>query len=163
MPSERSFICKLGGFSDSNPEIVTIFPEFGFSPSKSKELLSYCLPEGCQDDEFRINDFGKGNIISYIFRNPRKDGRDDLISYSILLKEGENPEVYVKLLKEVFETLKRSNLLTEEILIQNLEHLYEGLNTWTDITVEGFKVNLSSLYKNLQEKNIKPKLKGSFF
>lgn len=165
MSSGKSFVCKLGGFSDSNPEMVTMFPEFNLSTKKLKEILFYCLPEGCQDNEFKITKYQNTNILSYVFRNPQKEDRDDLISYSLLLEKKENPEVYKEYLKVIFGKLRKHNMLNEEILLKNLEIIYDGLNKGKNILIEGINIKLSEIVQKSKEneENTKPTLRGSFF
>ncbi|MHA2281410.1 MAG: hypothetical protein ACXAC5_11200 [Promethearchaeota archaeon] len=50
MITVRTIICKLGGQSYSNPEIIKSYPPLDLSSEQSQELISKCLPVGIKID-----------------------------------------------------------------------------------------------------------------
>ncbi|MFX1409143.1 MAG: hypothetical protein ACFFA6_02230 [Promethearchaeota archaeon] len=165
MTSEWAIICKLGGYVNSNPEILSSYPDLEISTDKSKELIGKCLPTGAKIGDFIVNKYDKYNVLSYIFKMPIQEDRDDLFSISVLLGKKDNAEIYKPILEELINQLEKNGLLSERVLIMYQKTIYDGINQEKDIMIENVEINLSKLFEDIKSKLIKPKLdvKGSFF
>ena len=165
MNTEQSIVCKLGGYKDSHPEIISSYPELNISMEESKQLLLKCLPIGSQVGDFVIDRHDNHNLISYVFKNKEEDFRDDLISFSIILDKKLNIEIYKRVILEFFKTLEKSRLLSEYVLKEYEKSIFQGLNEEIEIEIEHIKLDFANLFKTVRNSLIKPKpkMKGSFF
>ncbi|MBD3214249.1 MAG: hypothetical protein GF311_16685 [Candidatus Lokiarchaeota archaeon] len=165
MVLEKSIICKLGGNVNSNPELLISYPPLEVSDAESKDLVYNCLPTGCKSGDIVIKKYENYSLISYIFSLKKEIERDDLFSFSILLNKKINPELYTSIMKHFIEILENNSLLTEEILINYQNVIYESFNEEKDLKIEGKSIKLSNLFENLKKefKKDKPDLKGHFF
>jgi hypothetical protein len=165
MASEYAVLIRLGGFVGSNPEILNSFPSLNMKQDESNELLAKSFPHDVREGDLVEDKHGKYNILSYIFRVKRDEDRDDLYSFSVLLSKKDKTEVYKPILEELIKILGNNNLLTEHILMNNHKTLFEGINQEIDIEINGIKIELHKLFKDIKSKVLKPKLelKGSFF
>lgn len=165
MESANLVICELKGNVNSNPDIIKSFPNLTLKEKQTKEALPKFLPFGAKAGDFFITAFSKYNILSYVFRIRNQDYRDDLVSLSALIKKRENPEIFKPILKAIIDDLDKNHLLNEDILRENLEIIFNGINSEEDITIEGYSIELSKLFAETKEKFMKPKLKleGNFF
>ncbi|MFX1316710.1 MAG: hypothetical protein ACFE9T_12670 [Promethearchaeota archaeon] len=165
MTSEWAIICKLGGYVNSNPEILSSYPDLEISTDKSKELLSKCLPTGAKIGDFILNKYDKYNVLSYVFKIPIQKDRDDLFSISVLLGKKDKAEIYKPILEVLINHLEKNGLLSERVLIMYQKTIYDGINQEKDIIIEDVEINLSKKFEDIKSNLIKPKLdvKGSFF
>ena len=62
LASDYSVICKLGGYVNSNPEIISSYPSL--DPAMTSDVLSKCFPIGAKSGEFIVEKYRK-------MRNPR--------------------------------------------------------------------------------------------
>lgn len=165
MVLQKSIICKLGGHVNSNPELLTSFPPLEETSTKSKELIFNCLPTGCKSGDLVIKRYENDKLISCIFSIEKENLRDDLFSFSILLDKKVNTEIYPPIIKEFIQILKKDGLLSEKILINCQNRIYESFNEEKDIEIEGNIIELSKSFEKIrnQFKIEKPELKGHFF
>ncbi|MBD3195155.1 MAG: hypothetical protein GF317_08880 [Candidatus Lokiarchaeota archaeon] len=165
MYSERTIISKLGGNIGSHPIILTSYPVKDLAEDETKDLLSKCLPDGIKVGEFCIKRYKKHHLISYIFRVEKQEHRDDLFSFSILLHKKYQPDNYTPILKKIIDDLQDNGVLSEEILKDYQQEIYDGINEERDIKIESNLIELSDLFEKVKEEpsDEKPKLKGSFF
>ena len=165
MASEYSILLKLGGFIGSNPEILNFFPSLKMSQDESNDLLTKSFPHGIRAGDFVEDRHGKHNILSYIFKVKREDERDDLFSFSVLLGKKDKNEIYKPVMQQLIEILDQHNLLTEDILTTNHKTIFEGINQEIDIEINGLKIELHNMFKEIKKQVLKPKpdLKGAFF
>jgi len=165
MNTEQCVICKLGGYSEAQPEIISSYPHLTISPENSRELILKCLPIGSHVGDFILDKHDNHNLLSYVFKIEEHEFRDDLLSFSILLDKKLNTEVYKFTLKEFFSDLEKKRMLSELILKQYQKTIFDGFNLETDIEIENYKITLSEFFKNAKTELIKPKpkTKGSFF
>ncbi|MFX0043489.1 MAG: hypothetical protein ACFE8L_11310 [Candidatus Hodarchaeota archaeon] len=165
MTSEWAIICKLGGYVNSNPEILSSYPDLEISSDKSKELLSKCLPIGAKTGDFIMDKYDKYSVLSYVFKIPIQEDRDDLFSISVLLAKKNNPEIYKPVLKKLINYLELNHILSERVLMRYQKAIYNGINEEKDIIIESIEINLSKIFEDIKSKLIKPKpdVKGSFF
>jgi len=164
MTSEWAILCKLGGFVNSNPEIISSFPNLPSSNDES-EILSKCLPIGSKVGEFIVDKYNKYNLLSYIFKVIQSADRDDLFSLSVLLHKRDKTEIYMPALKELVNILDGNGLLSEEILTKYHRTIYEGINEEKRVLIEDLRIDFSIIFKEIKAKILKqkPNLKGSFF
>ncbi|MHA2325530.1 MAG: hypothetical protein ACXACB_09020, partial [Promethearchaeota archaeon] len=101
MISVRTIICKLGGKSNSSPEIVESYPLLDISSNQSNDLLSICLPVGTKINNFSFGKFKKNRVITYAFKIMQTEDRSDLFTLSILLKKKLDAEIYSPILKSI--------------------------------------------------------------
>jgi len=163
--TERYILCKLGGYDFSNPEIVISYPTLDPTLSESEDLLSKCLPTGINSGDFSVSKYSKCNVLSYAFKIEHEEERNDLLTISILLKKKLNVDVYKSVLENIISSLKYCDLLTEEILTDYIQTIYNGINEEKLILIDGAPIDLSIIFKNIRSKIIKPRpeVKGSFF
>ncbi len=163
--TERYILCKLGGYDFSSPEIVISYPTLDPTLSESEDLLSKCLPTGINSGDFSISKYSKCNVLSYAFKIEHEAERNDLLTISILLKKKLNVDVYKPVLENIISTLKYCDLLTEKILADYIQTIYNGINEEKLILIDGAPIDLSIIFKNIRSKIIKPRpeVKGSFF
>lgn len=162
MASDYSVICKLGGYVNSNPELISSFPSL--DQSSEAEVLSKCFPIGSKYGEFIVDKYRKYIVLSYIFRVKQSADRDDLFSLSVLLNRRDKTEIYMPVLKSLVDILEVNGILSEAILIEYQREIFEGINQEKDITVENIGIELSNIFKEIKSKILKqkPQLKGSF-
>ncbi|MFX0077159.1 MAG: hypothetical protein ACFE96_17065 [Candidatus Hermodarchaeota archaeon] len=162
MATDYSVICKLGGYVNSNPELVSSFPSL--DQSSESEILSKCFPIGSKYGEFIVDKYRKYVVLSYIFRVTISSDRDDLFSLSVLLNKKDKSEIYMPVLKSLVDILDLNGILSEEILIKNQKVIFEGINQEKDITIENVAIDFSNIFKEIKSKILKqkPELKGSF-
>ena len=162
MASDYSVICKLGGYVNSNPELLSSFPSL--DQTSRAEVLSKCFPVGSKYGEFIVDKYRKYVVLSYIFRVNQTVDRDDLLSLSVLLNRRDKTEVYMPVLKSLVDILDVNSILSEDILIEYQKVIFEGINQEKDIYIENVAINLSNIFKEIKSKILKqkPELKGSF-
>ena len=163
--TERYILCKLGGHNFSSPEIVISYPTLDQTLSESEDLLSKCLPIGINKGDFAVNKYSKCTLLSYAFKIEHKEERDDLLTISILLKKKLNIEIYKPVLENIISSLKYCDLLTEKILADYIQTIYNGINEEKLILIDGAPIDLSIIFKDIKSKINKPRpdVKGSFF
>ena len=163
MASDYSVICKLGGYVNSNPELVSSFPSL--DQSSEAEVLSKCFPIGSKYGEFIVDKYRKYVVLSYIFRVNQSADRDDLFSLSVLLNKRDKAEIYMPVLKSLVDTLDVNGILSEDILIEYQKVIFEGINQEKDINIENVGIDLSNVFKEIKSKLLKqkPELRGNFF
>jgi len=163
--TERYILCKLGGYDLSSPEIVISYPNLDPTLSKSDDLLSKCLPTGIKNGDFAESKYSKCNLLSYAFRIEHEEERNDLLTISILLKKKLNLDIYKPVLENIISTLKYCGLLTEQILVDYIQTIYEGINEEKLVLVDDVPIDLSIIFKDIRSKIYKPRpeVKGSFF
>jgi hypothetical protein len=165
MVLEKSIICKLGGHVDSNPELIISYPPLEETDADSKDLIYNCLPTGCKSGDIVIKKYEKFSLISYIFSLKKEMARDDLFSFSILLNKKIEPEIYTYVMRQFIEILENNNLLSENVLINYQNLIYESFNEEKDLDIDDKTIKLSDLFGNAKTelKKDKPDLKGHFF
>ena len=162
MASDYSVICKLGGYVNSNPEIISSYPSLG--KSVESKILPTCFPIGSKSGDFFVDKYRKYSVLSYIFRVNQSDARDDLFSLSVLLHKKDKTEIYKPVLQNLIDSLEQNGLLNEHILTKNQRIIFEGINQEKNITINDILIDLSTIFKEIKSKILKPeiKLKGSF-
>ena len=165
MTSEWAILCKLGGFVNSNPELISSYPTLDISLRESNEILSKCFPIGSKPGEYIIDRYKRYNVLSYIFSVKQTQDRDDLFSLSVLLGKRDKVDIYKPALREFIEILGLNGVLSESILLDYQETIYEGINKEEDVIIEKISVEFSKIFKEIKAKVLKekPQLKGSFF
>ncbi len=163
--TERYILCKLGGYDLSSPEIVISYPTLDPTISESEDLLSKCLPTGIKSGDFAVNKYSKCNLLSYAFKIDHEEERNDLLTISILLKKKLNMEIYKHVLENIISTLNCCGLLTEQILVDYIQTIYDGINEEKLVLVDDVPIDLSIIFKDIRSKIYKPRpeVKGSFF
>ncbi|MHA2288999.1 MAG: hypothetical protein ACXABG_09440 [Promethearchaeota archaeon] len=163
MATDYSVICKLGGYVDSNPELISSYPSL--DTAASSEVLSKCFPIGSKYGEFVVDKFRKYVVLSYIFRVTQTTDRDDLFSLSVLLNKRDKTEIYMPVLKGLVDILDANGILTQELLIEHQQNIFEGINQEKDINIENVLIDFSNIFKEIKSKILKqkPELRGNFF
>ena len=163
LATDYSVLCKLGGFVNSNLEIVSSYPSLDVS-SKS-EILSKCFPIGSKVGDYIVDKYRKYSILSYVFKVLQEGNRDDLLTFSLLLGKRDNIEIYKPVIKELVDVLEANGLLTEKILTEYQQTIFEGMNGEKDISIENVVIDFSRIFIDIKSKLIKqkPNVKGSFF
>ena len=155
----------MGGYVNSNPEIIGSFPDIGNSLGATDQIIEKCLPMGSKTGEFIEDRHKKYLILSYVFGISQEQTRDDLFSFTILLGKRDKVEIYKPVIRELIAQLELKGLLKEDILVDHQEQIYNGINEEKDIEIHGLQLNLSKIFKDIKAKVLKekPQLKGSFF
>ncbi len=164
MASEYAILAKLGGFVGSNPEIVSSYPPYT-AVGNETEILNSCFPLGAKAGKFFEDRFRKYIALSYVFKVRKSAERDDLFSFSVLLHKRDKVEIYKKVLTELINILESNGRLSESVLTQYHQKIYEGINSESDILIEDLLIDFSRIFKEVKAKVLKqkPQLKGSFF
>ena len=162
MASDYSVICKLGGYVNSNPELISSYPSL--DKSNETEILSKCFPIGSKYGEFIVDKYNKYSVLSYIFRVIQTADRDDLFSLSVLLNKRDKTEIYMPVLKSLIDILDTNGILSQDILTKYQQVIFEGINQEKDINIENVLIDFSNIFKEIKSKILKkkPELKGSF-
>ncbi|MFX1497928.1 MAG: hypothetical protein ACFFBH_10400 [Promethearchaeota archaeon] len=162
MTSEWSILCKLGGFVNSNPELISTYPMLDFG--EHNELLSKCFPIGAKPGDFIMDKYNKYNVLSYVFTVKQKQNRDDLFSLAILLGKKDKVDLYKPALSELIRILNNNDVLNEYILLKYQQTIYEGINEEKDVIIENILIEFSKIFNEIKSKILKekPQLKGSF-
>lgn len=162
LATDYSVICKLGGYVNSNPELVSSFPSL--DQSSEAEVLLKCFPVGSKYGEFIVDKYLKYVVLSYIFRVTQTVDRDDLFSFSILLNKRDKTEIYMPVLKGLINILDANGILSQDILTDYQQVIFEGINHEKDITIENVVIDFSNIFKEIKSRILKqkPELKGSF-
>ncbi|MFX0020357.1 MAG: hypothetical protein ACFFAK_08465 [Promethearchaeota archaeon] len=165
MTSEWAILCKLGGFVNSNPELISSYPSLDLSLGDSNEIISKCFPIGSKSGDYIVDRYKKYNVLSYIFTIKQTEDRDDLFSFSVLLNKRDKVEIYKPALKQLIEILDLNGILSEKILLDYQETIYEGINEEQNIFIQNISIEFSKIFKEIKSKILKekPQLKGSFF
>ena len=162
MASDYSVICKLGGYVNSNPEIISSYPSL--DKSNEAEILSKCFPVGSKYGEFNVDKYKKYSVLSYIFKVFQTEERDDLFSFSVLLNKRDKTEIYMHVLEILIDILDTNGILSENILTEYQQVIFEGINQEKDVNIENVLIDFSNIFKEIKSKILKqkPELKGSF-
>ncbi|NVM46933.1 MAG: hypothetical protein HWN79_18660 [Candidatus Lokiarchaeota archaeon] len=162
MASDYSVICKLGGYVNSNPELISSFPSL--DQSLEEEVLSKCFPIGSKYGEFIVDKYRKYIVLSYIFRVNQAVDRDDLFSLSVLLNKRDKTEIYMVVLKGLIDILDANGILNQDVLTEHQQDIFEGINQEKDINIKNTLIDFSNIFKEIKSKILKqkPELKGSF-
>ncbi len=162
MASDYSVICKLGGYVNSNPELISSFPSL--DQSLEAEVLSKCFPVGSKYGEFIVDKYRKYVVLSYIFRVNQTVDRDDLFSLSVLLNKRDKTEIYKPVLKTLIDILDTKDILSQDVLTEYQQVIFEGINQEKDVNIENVLIDFSNIFKEIKSKILKqkPELKGSF-
>ena len=165
MTSEWSILCKLGGFVNSNPELISTYPLLDIPLGESNEILSKCFPIGAKPGDFIVDKYKKYNVLSYVFSVSQTQNRDDLFSLAVLLGKRDKVEIYKPALKELIRILSNKDVLSENILLDYQKIIYKGINEERDVIIENILIEFSKIFKEIKSKILKekPQLKGSFF
>jgi hypothetical protein len=163
MASEYAILSKLGGFVGSNPQIVSSYPPFTGVGSEA-EILNTCFPFGAKAGKFFEDRFRKYIVLSYVFKIGKGMERDDLFSFAVLLHKRDKVEIYKEVLVKLVNILESNGRLSESILTEYHQKIYEGINTESDISIEDLLIDFSRIFKEVKAKILKekPKLRGSF-
>ncbi|MFX0031953.1 MAG: hypothetical protein ACFE8E_05755 [Candidatus Hodarchaeota archaeon] len=164
MTSEWSILCKLGGFVNSNPELLSTYPSLEIPLRESNEILSKCFPIGAKPGDFIVDKYKKYNVLSYVFSVSQIQNRDDLFSLAVLLGKRDKVEIYKPALMELIRILSCNDALSEKTLLDNQQIIYEGINEEKDVIIENILIEFSKIFKEIKSKILKekPQLKGSF-
>jgi len=162
MATDYSVICKLGGFVNSNPELISSYPSI--DTATTSEILSKCFPIGSKYGEFIVDKYRKYVTLSYIFRVNQTADRDDLFSLSVLLNKRDKTEIYMAVLKGLIDILELNGILNQDILTEHQQVIFEGINQEKDINIANTLIDFSNIFKEIKSKILKkkPELKGSF-
>ncbi|MBY9014202.1 MAG: hypothetical protein KGD68_00780 [Candidatus Lokiarchaeota archaeon] len=162
MATDYSVICKLGGYVNSNPELISSYPSL--DQSLKTEILPKCFPIGAKTGDFIVEKYRKYVVLSYIFRVNQTADRDDIFSLSVLLNKKDKTEIYKPVLQSLIDKLEQNDLLNEHVLTKNQRAIFEGMNQEKNVTISNVLIDLSKVFKEIKSKILKPeiKVKGSF-
>ncbi|TFG16621.1 MAG: hypothetical protein EU531_05950 [Promethearchaeota archaeon] len=163
MASSYAIIAKLGGFVGSNPEIVSSYPPYS-AVGNETEILNTCFPLGAKAGKFFEDKFRKYLVLSYIFKIRQTAERDDLFSFAVLLHKRDKVEIYKAVITDLINILDNCGKLSERILTEYHQQIYEGINSESDLYIEDLLIDFSRIFMEVKAKILKekPHLRGSF-
>ncbi len=162
-------LCKLGGYTGSNPEIVASFPSLNLSENEQEDLVAKSLPTGVKANNFSVEKFKNKLLLSYVFsiKSEQSNVRDDLASISIIVdKKRVNVEDLKVLLKFLIDKMVSEEInLTTSMLMESLYDLYDGINFNKKIKIRDLTIDIPKIIqkKKLKIFKLKEDLKGKFF
>lgn len=163
---QQSIICKLGGYVDSNPELLISYPPIEAEDVDAQELIALCLPFGCKAGDMVEQKYKKNILLSYVFTIEKTEERDDLLSFAILVNKKQNVELYKSVIQEFISHLDANGLLNEEFFENYQELIYSCFNEEKNIEVDDISIPLSDIFMNVKNTLNQSELsdvKGSFF
>ncbi|MBD3256047.1 MAG: hypothetical protein GF383_13205 [Candidatus Lokiarchaeota archaeon] len=162
---QQSIVCKLGGHINSELELVISHPPIKEGETNLKKIINQCLPIGCKAGEVIEKKYNKNRLISYIFSIEKNDERDDLFSFSILLKKKQEAGLYKSILKKFIRLLDQHGLLSEAIFKKYQKSIYNSFNQEVDLEIENIVFHISEIFKEKRKEFGKSELdvRGSFF
>jgi hypothetical protein len=168
---ENVTMCKLGGYEGSNPEIWGSFPplEPTITVEDQQEFLDKSLPTGAEPGLFTSNRIRNIFIVAYTFsRKSAEQGvRDDLASISVIISDKKvNIEQFEILFKEIIAAIGSEIAnIPEQVLLQMMERIYNGVNSKGKIKIDKVTADLSSIISK-KKIHLEPKdpaeFKGGF-
>ena len=149
-----SIICGLEGRVGSNPKIIKIYPDN--LDATEEYILERSLPHGALPDQFFEDKLDSRKILVYTFEI-QKDGRNDLASIGLVLDKDVIIANLQPIIKRLVKRLNSENLLTLEIIQENLPKIIEGLNKESKIKIGNLIFDVKSI---LNEEKIELKEKS---
>ena len=149
-----SIICGLEGRVGSNPKIIKIYPDN--LDATEEYILERSLPHGALPDQFFEDKLDSRKILVYTFEI-QKDGRNDLASIGLVLDKDVIIANLQPIIKRLVKRLNSENLLTLEIIQENLPKIIEGLNKESKIKIGNIIFDVKSI---LNEEKIELKEKS---
>ena len=162
-------ITRLGGFTQSNPEILASFPLDAAATLSKDNIIEYSLPEGVKPNTFSLIKIDKNYFLSYIFSisSENQNVREDLASISIVIDQS---KIEIEDFKILFEhiveiIIKQTDLkITTEYLIQSIENVYEGINNMQKVKIGKLIIDIPKIIKNGKLNPVKNiQIKGRIF
>ena len=136
-----SIISGLEGRIGSNPKVLSIFPDT--LDSKNETIIQKSLPHGAAPDEFYEDTLGSNKILAYTFEIPNAECRNDLVSIGFVLDKNIIVENLRPIIKHMIRWMKLNNLLTYEVIQENLPKIIDGINNKSIIVIGNNVFNVS--------------------
>jgi len=157
-------LSELKGSVNSNPEILCSYP-YEINYLESSNLIQKFLPFGSKAGDCLETRIAKENVISYVFKIKNYQGRDDLMSMSLISGHKDELETAKVVLKEIVEVFDKRGKLSEIVLETNLKSIFEGIEGETSIKTKDLAVDLEKIFAQVKpkEEKKKPSLKGALF
>ena len=136
-----SIISGLEGRVGSNPKVLSIFPNT--LDAKEETIIQKSLPHGATPNEFYEDTLGYSKILVYTFEIHQEDGRNDLCSIGFVLDKNVIAKNLRPIIIKLIVWLKLNNLLTYEVIQENLPKIIDGINNKSIIVIgnDVFNVN----------------------
>ncbi len=128
-----SIISGLEGRVGSNPKVLSIFPNT--LDAKEETIIQKSLPHGATPNEFYEDILGSNKILVYTFEIPNAECRNDLASIGFVLDKNIIAENLRPIIIQLIKWLKLNNLLTYEVIQENLPKIIEGINNKSIIVI----------------------------
>ena len=128
-----SIVSGLEGRVGSNPKVLSIYPNT--LEVSEKTIISKSLPNGATPDKFYEDSIGSSIILVYTFEIPNAEIRNDLVSIGFVLDKDVIIENLKKVITQMIGWLKYNNLLTYEIIQDNLPKIIDGINNKSIIAI----------------------------
>ncbi len=157
-------LSELKGSVNSNPAILCSYP-YEINYLESSNLINKFLPFGSKAGDCIESRIAKENIVSYMFKIKNFQGRDDLMSMSLITGHKDEIDRCKLVLKELVEIVEKRGKLSEIFLETNLKSIFEGIEGETEIKMKDLAVNLEKIFAQVESKELKkkPNLKGALF
>ena len=128
-----SIVSGLQGHVGSNPKVLSIYPNT--LKSNEETIIQKSLPNGATPDKFYEDNLGSNKILVYTFEIPNAESRNDLASIGLVLDKDVIIENLKPVIKQMIGWLKFNNLLTYEIIQDNLPKIIDGINNKSIIVI----------------------------
>jgi hypothetical protein len=130
---KAAYITRLPGKPGSNLEVSLAYPETNLP---REDILRIMLPTGAGIDEFFEEQIEEDDILVYTFHIPNEGFRADLASIGLVYDKPTNKYVLKDVIGELFKFLHKEELVTVEILTENLPLIVDALNKEVKLTIE---------------------------
>ena len=156
-----SIVSSLGGFKNSNPQIIQIHPNTALT--NSNETLEKCLPNGSIPGQFYENELEKNKILVYVFEIERDDERNDLTSIGFSMDKNAVVDSLKEVIRELISRMKKHNILNLEILSTELPKILVGLQKESKIKIGSMIFDIKNFLKTnkIVLKNKERKVRGA--
>ena len=82
------------------------------------------------------------------------DNRDDLLSLAVLLNKRDKTEIYMPVLKGLIDILETNGILSQKILTEYQQIIFEGINQEKDINIENVLIDSSNIFKEIKSRGV---------
>ena len=135
-----SIVSGLQGQVGSNPKVLSVYPNT--LNANDETIIQKSLPHGATPDKFYEDTLGSNKILVYTFEIPNVECRNDLASIGLVLDKDVIIENLKKVILQMIGWLKFNNLLTYEIIQDNLPKIIDGINNKSIIGINNKVFNV---------------------
>ncbi len=162
MPVKAAYISRLPGHPGSRLEVSLSYPED--VPIAKADVLKITLPMGAEIDDYFEETLGGESVLVYTFHIPNEPGvRADLASIGLVFQKPTNKFMLKDVVGALFKFLQDNQLVTIDILKENLPKIVDAINKEVKLTIQAGKkkqvFDIPGFITKRNEEIVKP-LKG---